>query len=105
MTAGRPTSEIAAVNRRRKGSKDGGDSGGKRRQAKRANGQILPVNVADRYYTEAEYSKLSKEEKAALYQLRQGRNKRQRGNDGSARTAVLQGPQQLLPMVVKFYQS
>jgi hypothetical protein len=37
----------------------------------------------------AEYAKLSKDEKEALYQLRRGR-KQQRGNDGNARTAVLE---------------
>jgi hypothetical protein len=68
--------------------KSDGDGGGKRRQAKRANGQISQVSVSDRYYTAAEYAKLSKDEKEALYQLRRGR-KRQRGNDGNARTTVL----------------
>jgi hypothetical protein len=100
MTAGRPTSEIAAVNGRSKGSRSGGDNGGKRRQAKRANGQVSQVTVADRYYTSAEYSKLSKEERDALFKLRQGR-KRQRGNDGSARQAVLEAQVEELPAAVK----
>jgi hypothetical protein len=59
------------------------DSGGGNRQNKRPQGQISQVNVTDRYYTREEYAKLSKEEKAALHNLRKGR-KRHRGNDDSA---------------------
>jgi hypothetical protein len=59
------------------------DSGGSHRQNKRPQGQISQVNVTDRYYTREEYAKLSKEEKAALQNLRKGR-KRHRGNDDSA---------------------
>jgi hypothetical protein len=69
--------------------KSGSDGGGKQRQAKCANGQISQVTVSDSHYTFAEYAKLSKDKKEALYQLRHG-HKRQRGNDWSARTAVLE---------------
>jgi hypothetical protein len=69
--------------------KSGGDGGGKQRQAKRANGQISQVTVSDRHYTPAEYAKLSKDEKEALYQLQRS-CKRQRRNDGNARMAVLE---------------
>jgi hypothetical protein len=58
------------------------DSGGSNRQNKRPQGQISRVNVTDRYYTRQEYAKLSKEEKAALHNLRKGR-KRHCGNNDS----------------------
>ena len=91
MHAGHSSSQIAAATGRGNGRRNGGDDGGRRRQAKRANGQISQVNVTDRYYSAAEYAKLSKEERAALHKLRLGRtSKRQRGNDGSARTAALE---------------
>jgi hypothetical protein len=85
---GRVSSQIAAVGGRGNQRKSGGDDGGRRRKGKRDNGQISQVTVTDRYYSREEYAKLSNEEKMALRNLRLGR-KRQRGNDGSAKTAAL----------------
>jgi hypothetical protein len=78
MNAGRLTSPIADVNGHGNSSRNGGGGGEGRRRTKRSNGQISQVAV-DRYYTPAENAKLSKDEKAALYKLRQG-SKRQRGD-------------------------
>jgi hypothetical protein len=91
------SSQIAIV-------KSDGDGGGKRCQAKRANGQISQVTFSNRYCTTlAEYAKFSKDEKEALYQLQRCR-KRQCGNAGMPGRLFLRlmpDRHQVMPMITE----